>query len=314
MHFATPALLLLLALVPAIGVWEWRRAGRRPSLRYSTAALVRDLPRPPRVRLRWLPTVLQLAGIALVVVALARPRQGEAEALIPAEGIDLVLALDVSSSMSAPLDLRTEERKIDIARRVASDFIAGRENDRIGLVLFRRFALPVSPPTLDYGALQELVARAEDVPLPDGTGVGIAIGEAVNLLRDSRARSRSVVLLTDGQNNEDALLPLEAARIAEALGVRVYTIGFTIPGLSSSRPDEEELRAIAEMTGAAYFPAQDEATLRNIYEEVARLETSRVGEDRFAHFQEWAWVFLVPGIVLLGTAAALRASYFRGLP
>lgn len=225
MRFADPELFALLALVPLIG-WLLLRDHR------PIAAL--QLPALPPITLRrswrsrlapWLP-LLRLAGAALVILAIARPQAGEAASQQPAEGIDIVLALDVSGSMEE--NMLGAETRLEAARRVARDFVARRGEDRLGLVVFQAESLVLSPLTLDHTAIDALIdVTVQSGLLVDGTAIGLALAEAVDLVRESDAASRAVVLLTDGENNQETVRPVEAAAIAEVLGVRVYTIGIT---------------------------------------------------------------------------------------
>jgi len=203
-------------------------------------------------------------AIAVFAVALAQPRVGVADALVPAEGIDIALALDVSSSMDQRMG--PQGSRLDVTREVVREFMKTREDDQIGLVVFRADAIPLSPPTLDHRALDSLVATIDPGILKDGTGIGVAIGAAVNMLEESAAASRVVILLTDGTHNEASIHPLDASQIASVLGVRIYTIGVgpSSPGLSSG-VDEELLREIAQLTGGSYFSAESPADLAAVY-------------------------------------------------
>jgi Ca-activated chloride channel homolog len=314
-RFEDPVLLLLAAVIPLVFLWESWRAARRPSLTYSNVAAL-DAPPGIRVRLRWLPTFLRAVALSLVVFALARPQSGEAEALAPTEGIDIVLALDVSASMQQE-DFGGQAR-VEGAKSVAAQFVGERDTDRVAVVGFRRHSLILSPLTVDYAAVQAIISRADTVNLEDGTGIGVAIAESANLLRDSRATSRIVVLLTDGENNEASIQPIEAARIAEALGIRVYTIGI----LSALRgPDQvvpevnpEELAAVSEATDGKFYSARDPETLARIYDEIATLEKSRIDDTRFTRYDELAWILLLPAFALLAIELLLRATLLRRLP
>ena len=325
LHFETPYFLLLLPLLPALAWWQLRR---RPTgaLTVASVRLVSDLRPTWRVRHRWLLPALRLIALGLIVVALARPQTGRAGAEVPAEGIDIVLALDVSSSMTeSALGGGT---RMETAKQVLSDFIAGRENDRLGLVAFRSRSLALSPLTLDYQALQRLVGRADDSPLPDGTAIGLAVADSLNLLRESRARSRIVILLTDGENNRLEVEPLSSARIAGALKMRVYTIGVVDPaleaigGTSPAGPpsprrldvNEATLRRMAEVSGGRYYAADSPDTLARIYDEIGDLEKSRVGRRRFSAFDERAALLLVPALALLGLEVLLAGTVFRRVP
>ncbi len=319
LEFQSPYLLLLLLAAPALLLWDARRRGR-PGLPFSSVEAARSAPGTWRLRWRWLPWALRALAIALLVLALARPRSGRADALVPAEGIDMVVALDASSSMS--IAVGDEESRLAVAQSVLSDFIQGRDHDRLALLAFRAETFLLSPLTLDYRALQEMVDGAGEVDLPDGTAIGLAVADSLNLLRDSTARSRVVILLTDGQNNRREVEPLAAARIADALGIRLYVVGvIQEPSLQphaasadQGSPDEEALERMAEVTGGRYFRATSPQALADVYREIDRLERSRVGEERFAAFDELAPFFVVPALALLALQLGLTATVFRRLP
>ena len=322
MRFDDPALLALLALVPLYGWALWRLA-RQPGPSYL-------LPRLPAINaavdrvpaagliLRTLPWLgaLRLAAAGLIVVAVARPQTTVVEAVRPAEGIDIVLAIDTSSSMTQ-FRLGGEETRIDAARRVARDFIAQREDDRIGLVIFQRSSLVLSPLTLDLAAIDTLIETSVRSGLiPDGTALGLAMAEAVDLLRGSQAASRVVVALTDGENNVPGVTTQQAAAVARALGVRIYTIGLPSGQRSSAAVSFNELPLIyaADETGGRYFRAADAAELAAAYEEIAQLERARVGEETLLRSRELApWLLLAAlGLILLEIGA--RAGPWRRMP
>lgn len=322
MRFDDPALLALLALVPLYGWALWRLA-RQPGPSYLLPRLsviseaVDRLPAAGLV-LRTLPWLgaLRLAAAALIVVAAARPQTTVVEAVRPAEGIDIVLAIDTSSSMTQ-FRLGGEETRIDAARRVARDFIAQREEDRIGLVIFQRSSLVLSPLTLDLAAIDTLIETSVRSGLiPDGTALGLAMAEAVDLLRGSQAASRVVVALTDGENNVPGVTTQQAAAVARALGVRVYTIGLPSMQRSSAAVSLNELPLIyaADETGGRYFRAADAAELAAAYEEIAQLERARVGEETLLRSRELApWLLLAAlGLILLEVGA--RAGPWRRMP
>ncbi|HEY4684664.1 MAG TPA: VWA domain-containing protein [Dehalococcoidia bacterium] len=310
MRFADPYVFALLALIPVLFFVE-RRFGRegRPGA-YSSLGLLAGFGRTWRLRFRWLPSAARALALALLVVALARPQTGQAESELPGQGIDIALVLDASSSMSVTALGR--DTRLAVAQRVLSDFIAGRKDDRIGLVVFRSTSIVLSPLTLDYEALKMLVGSVSQLNLQDGTAIGVGLADALDLLRDSRARSRVAVLLTDGENNAGAIEPLQAARVAETLGIRVYTIGVIDPGAGgASNVDERALRAMAEITGGRYFPAQSEEALAAIYASIDRLEKSRVGRPQFGAYDELAVYFLAAALLLLAGELGLRSTVWR---
>jgi len=209
LQFDWPLALLLLAGIPFLALWQLRGRQTRPVLLMSSLAGARAAAPTWRVRLRWLPAVLRLAAVALLIVAVARPQSGRAETLLPQEGIDIVLVLDTSTSMRQPVV--DGDSRLEIAQRVLRSFVAERETDRLGLVAFRSRSFVLSPLTVDYSAFQSLVDSADDFELPNGTAIGLALADAINLLRDSKAESRTVILLSDGENNRPEVEPDEAA-------------------------------------------------------------------------------------------------------
>jgi Ca-activated chloride channel family protein len=277
-----------------------------------------------RVRYRWLLPALRIIALALLVVGLARPQAGQAGSVVPAEGIDIVLTLDVSGSMTD--SSLGDKTRLETAKQVLRDFIAGLQNDRLGLVVFRSESLVLSPLTLDYHALQQMVDQADSTPLPDGTAIGLAVADSLNLLRDSHARSRVVILLTDGENNRFEVDPMAAARIAQALGMHLYTIGVVDAppsaqggenpnqGSTPTNVNEDALRQMAETTGGRYYRADSPDTLAKIYDEIGALEKSRVGGERFTAFDERSALFLLPALALLGLEVLLSSTVFRRVP
>ncbi len=318
MRFEDPILLALLALMPLYGWALWRLARRAgPSYllpRLSAAGL--DAPAGRLLRtLPWL-GALRAAAAVLIIIAVARPQATTVEARRPAEGIDIVLTIDTSSSMTQ-FRLGGDETRIDAARRVARDFIAQREEDRVGLVIFQRRSLVLSPLTLDLEAIDTLIeASVRSGLIPDGTALGLAMAESVDLLRDSQAASRVVVALTDGENNVPGVTTQQAAAIGRALGVRIYTIGLPAGQRSSPAVSLNELPLIyaADETGGRYFRAEDAEELAAAYEEIAALERARVGEETLLRSRELApWLLLAAlGLILLEVGA--RVGPWRRVP
>lgn len=321
MSFATPWLLLLFPALAVIAAVRWRHPPRRTALAAADLTRVAEATggtRSWRIRLRGVPLALRIVAIVLLALALARPQRGLAVTTLPEEGIDVVLALDVSGSMSqrTGLDPRGASSRLSAAQEVIDQFVSGLAGDRVGLVTFRSRAIVMSPLTLDHVALLRTVESLETGLLPDGTAIGLGLAEAVNLLRDSAARSRVIVLLTDGANNAGEVEPLQAARLAEALGIRVYTIGFLGDAAQFGAPpvDASTLRLIAEITGAESYGAGTQEELSRAYATVGALERSRVGERHFTSFQElgpWLGTF---ALALLVAEGALRASLWRRHP
>mgnify|MGYP003179434124 CR=1 FL=1 len=278
MHFASPYYLWLLsALVPMIAYYVWRTLQGGASIQISSVEGVVRAPKTVRYWLRHLPFVLRLAALALLIVALARPQDVERLSRTNTEGIDIMLAIDVSGSMLAR-DFRPD--RITAAKEVAGSFIA----DRIGLVAFAGEAFTQSPLTTDQGTLQTLLARIRSGLIEDGTAIGNGLATAINRLRESDAKSKVIILLTDGVNNQGQIAPMTAAEIAKAQGIRVYTIGVGTEGMApypaidmfgnltfvnqKVEIDEKVLKAISDMTGGRYFRATDKEKLKAVYDEI----------------------------------------------
>lgn len=331
-RFAHPAAFLL--LIPAAfllfyylrNLREYRR--NAPVMVYSDTNLVSELGESWRVRLRLLPDLLRIVAWVVLVIALARPQSGQAQEVIRGQGIDMVLALDISGSMAA-LDFDPQNR-LEAAKAVIGDFITGREYDRIGLVVFARDAFHHVPPTLDYNILLQLlneVQLAPDLGLADGTAIGMGLVSSANMLRNTPAPTKVVILLTDGANNSGAVDPITAAHTLVALGMRVYTIGMGRPGLVpipvddqgntriiESDVDEPTLRSIAQIANGRYFRAADLSDLEQIYEQIDALEQSDVERQVFIRWQEQAIPLLAVGLLLLLAERILRHTVFQSIP
>ena len=314
MHFASPYYLWLLTLLaPMIGYYVWRTLQGGAAIRISSVAGVVRAPRTVRYYLRHLPFALRAAAFALLVVALARPQDVEQNVRTNTEGIDIMLAIDVSGSMLAR-DFKPD--RITAAKEVAGSFIADRYGDRIGLVAFAGEAFTQSPLTTDQSTLQTLLARIRSGLIEDGTAIGNGLATAINRLRESEAKSKVIILLTDGVNNRGEIAPRTAAEIAQAQVIRVYTIGVGTEGMApypamdmfgnitfvnqKVEIDEKTLTAISDMTGGQYFRATDKAKLKAIYDEINQLEKSKVEvtEHISYHEQYLAWVLAALGLLL----------------
>jgi Ca-activated chloride channel family protein len=332
-RFESPWLLSLLLLLPVLAAWPLlAKTWSRPSgLRYADVKLAAGSGRSWRVALRPLLNGLRILALALVIIAVARPQTGHAREIIKGEGVDIALALDISGSM-ASLDFQPDNR-LEAAKRVIGEFVQKRPYDQIGLVVFASNAFNQSPPTTDHNVLLRLLDRTElatKLGIDDGTAIGMGLANAGNMLKDSDANSRVIILLTDGVNNSGEIDPLTAAQAAEALGIKVYTIGMGRPGevpvpmidffgreqvvYQQSELDEATLQEIADITGGRYFRAEDTAGLKEIYEEIDSLEKSQIEVERFTRYQElMAWL-LVPAVGLVAGEMALRKTVFRKLP
>jgi Ca-activated chloride channel family protein len=329
--FAHPWLLLLLLLVPLLA-WLKGRSGARAAFLYSSVGLVKNIIGLARysvgailLRMRWLALLLLLA-------ALARPQLGEGQAKVRASGIDIVLALDLSGSMAAEdFELKGEPvNRLVIAKDVVQQFVRKRANDRIGMVAFAGRAYIATPLTLDHEFLLQNLERLNLNTLEDGTAIGSAIAAAANRLRDIQAKSKIIVLMTDGQNNAGKVPPVTAAEAAQALGARIYTIGVGTKGVArvpymnvfgqkaymdqKVDIDEETLAKVANMTGGKYFRAENTEGLRKIYEEIDKLEKTEVEVKKYQRYRELFPWFVLAGLSLLLLEIILSNTVWRRLP
>jgi Ca-activated chloride channel family protein len=328
-RFATPWLLLLLLIPLLLALWPLifkRDRPRTATLQYSDLRLTTNLSPSLRQRLRFVLPALRLLALALLIVALARPQSGNAREIISGEGVDISIVLDISGSMAA---LDFEPNRLGAARQVIHDFIDSRQYDRIGLVIFATEAFSQVPPTLDYAVLKRILDETEvswDIGLDSGTAIGLGLANGANMLRDSEADSKVIILLTDGANNSGQIDPMTAAEIARALDIRVYTIGAARPGPAAlpfpdgrieyrdSEIDEETLIEIADLTGGLYFRAEDTAGLEEIYDTINELERSQVEVRTFTRYTELAVWFMVPALLLLIFEVLLRRTVLRKIP
>jgi Ca-activated chloride channel family protein len=313
LRFETPWLLVLLAALPLLAAYAWPRRGAAAGVRLGSLAPAANVRPTWRVRLEPLLVLLRILGIGLLIVAIAGPQRGEATAADQGEGIDIVLAFDVSTSMTQPFGGQTT--RLDAAKDVLSNFVETRKDDRVALVAFQGSAITLSPLTTDYAALEEAIRGADRLVLADGTAIGSALGESVNVLRGSTAASRIVILMTDGENNAGEVQPLAAARIAERLGARVYTVGVIGTGSrgirSTQEVDEAALKQIAEVTDATYSPATNETSLAETYRRIDQLEESRFAGEEFTRYGLIAPIFLAGAALALAAELLLRATAFR---
>jgi Ca-activated chloride channel family protein len=331
MRFASPWFLLLLVLLPLL----WRgvlRPSRRSALRYPTLSTLKSISGSGAGARRIVLPMLRTIALALVVAALARPQAGSTLAKIHREGVDVVLAVDVSGSMLAEDFTLGEERasRLDVVKSVVDEFVAARPEDRIGLVLFAARAYTQCPLTLDHGWLRQNLERAKVGMIEDGTAVGAGIATSVNRLRASTAKSKFVVLLTDGQQNAGSIAPQTAAEAAAALGVKVYTVGAGTRGMAPYpatdlfgnkvyRPmsvdiDEDTLKTVAEVTKARYFRATDTKSLREIYGEIDRAEKTEFEAPEFSDYRELYPYLVWPALALLLLDLVLAETALRKLP
>lgn len=331
LSFAHPWVLAFLLLIPLLA-WLKGRLGRQPAFLYSSVQLVKGITDITRssvgailLRMRWL-------ALALFIIALARPQLGEGHPKVRASGIDIVVALDLSGSMAAEdFELKDESvNRLVIAKDVLQQFVRKRESDRIGLVAFAGRAYIAAPLTLDHEFLLQNLERLELGALEDGTAIGSAISAGVNRLREVDSKSRVLVLMTDGQNNAGKVPPLTAAEAAQALGVRIYTIGVGTRGVArvpyvnvfgqkgyidqQVDIDEETLTAVAQKTGGKYFRAENASGLRKIYQEIDQLEKTEVEVRKFQLYREIFGWFVLAGLTVLLLEIILSNTVWRKLP
>ncbi len=324
--FANPWLLLLLLLVPP-ATWLLHTPRRRATLHFSDATPLATLPTTPRlILLRWLPPTLTALALVLLVLAAARPRRGIAESRARTEGVDIVLLVDTSTSMNADdLSTRTQRlTRLDAAKKVIAQFVRDRTDDRIGLVAFAAMPYTLAPLTTDHEWLLLQMDRLQTGMLEDGTAIGDAIASGVNRLRDSEAKSKVIVLLTDGIHNAGQLAPRDAAQAAAALGIKIYCVGAASDrpqrggffGLALPAPeiDEGTLRSVASATDAAYFRATDLDSLAATYEKIDAMEKTEIELSSYTRHED---IFALPALLallLLALEAVLSATILGRLP
>ncbi len=330
-RFLQPEWFWAFTVLPLIILWRGRR-GPVAAVEYSDVSLARDIARRTRSRIGGVVWLLPILAAALMIVGLARPQRTHSRTEVTANGIDIVLGLDVSGSMQA-LDFMVDNYRVNriaVVKSVVSRFIDERPNDRIGLIAFAASPYIVSPLTLDHDWLLQNLERINVGIGDDGTAIGSAIAAAVNHLRTTTAKSKVVILLTDGVNNSGKISPLTAAEAARALGVKVYTIGVGVRGrapipvrdeagkihviMANVDVDEKTLQAVASETGGQFYRATDTDSLEKIYEQINRYEKSAQSVQKFEHVEElYRWT-LYPALGLLALGALLQQTLFRRLP
>lgn len=330
MNFLNPWFLILLPPV-FVFIFYARRIGS-PSVRFSSGRFFSPLGTSFKIRLNKNIIFLRGGAAFLIIFALARPQSPVEESRIQTEGVDIVLAVDVSTSMLAE-DFKIRGKRVnrlEAVKDVVENFIKGRKNDRIGMVVFAAMAYTVCPITIDYGWLLQNLERVKIGMVEDGTAIGLGILSSLNRLKDSEAKGKVIILLTDGRNNAGDISPLTAAEAARALGVKIYTIGAgtrgTAPypakdffGNTVYKPvkvdiDEDTLMKIASETGAKYFRATDTGSLEKIYDEINKLEKTPMEEKGYLEYSKLFPVFLIPGIFLLFLEIVLSNTILRKVP
>ncbi len=328
MTFAHPGILwLLLLLVPLVAWYIWKHRIAYPSLGISTAAPFAKMRKPLKAYMLHGLFALRLLAIAAIIVMLARPQTRDSWRTSRTEGTDMIIALDISSSMLAR-DFKPD--RLEAAKNIATNFINGRESDNMGLVVFAGEAFTGVPMTTDRAALANYVASLNREMLEDGTAIGDGLATSINRIKDGKAKSKSIILLTDGSNNTGIVAPLTAAEIAKKMGIKVYTIGI---GTNGTAPfpqvnmfgrveyvpmpviiDEGTLRQIADMTGSKYFRATGNKVLSEIFDEIDQLEKTELDVRQFSHTEDnyWPWALLALGLFTL--ELVLRHTWLRTLP
>lgn len=323
-----------LLIIPVMVFWYLTRRRRKATLRFSDISLLKQI-RPSRsLRYRHLVFILKATAAALIILALARPQAGKKNRDITTRGIDVMLTIDASGSMRAE-DFKPNNR-LHVAKQVVSEFIRGRDSDQIGMVVFAGQSITQCPLTSDYSVLLSLLENVQFDMLEDGTAIGMALANCVNRLKDTRAKSKIVILLTDGQNNRGEIDPITAARIAQSFGIKVYTVGVGREGGApipvydpvygkryiigpDGRPvltqmDEKTLKEIAKITGGQYFRAIDRDSLKKIYQQIDRLEKTKREVKHYMEYRE-LFQYLIPIALLLFTISIiLENTRFRTIP
>jgi Ca-activated chloride channel family protein len=327
MTFANPyLLLLLLLLIPLIAWYISNRHKQQVTLQVSNSYSFKQLPPTWKNRLKHVPFILRLLVIILIIVVLARPQSTNSWKNVSTEGIDIMITLDISSSMLAE-DLKPN--RLEAAKGVASKFIAGRPDDNIGLVLFSAESFTQCPLTTDHRVVLNLLSQVKSGIIEDGTAIGLGLANAVNRIKDAPAKSKVIILLTDGSNNRGDIDPITAAELAKEYGIRVYTIGVgtrgkapypfqTAYGIQYQNIDvvidEEPLKKIAGITGGEYYRATDNRSLSQIYAQIDQLEKTRFHVKEVSRKTEEYRMFGLAAFILLVIELILRHIVLRRLP
>ena len=325
-RFAHPWLLLALLLLP---LWLWVRISPRfqRALHFPTAQWLKELPASAVRRFHPLLHVFGAVGLTFLIVALARPQTGLMRREVTTDTVDIVLALDTSTSMRVIDPGNPDDRnRLEAVKEVAAAFVEGRELDRIGLIAFAAMPFTKCPPTLDYPWLLDRIAELETGELPDGTAIGTALASAINRLKDSETTSKVIILLSDGTNTTGDIAPLDAAPLAKELGIKVYTIaagsdgpvrvpvqdmfGQTLYRTTRIPVDTDTLSRIAELTGGTFFRAQDATELEKVFAEIDELERSEIELTEYTLYTEQFLWFAATGLTLVGLERLLSAGRF----
>ena len=330
MRFANPLLLLLLPVLPVMA-WYYIRCRhlRVNRLKFSSLGALRGIPGGSRLRLRHAGVVLRVISLALFIMAFARPQAGQKGEEVLSRGVDIILCLDTSTSMRS-MDFKPLNR-LDAAKQAAKEFVEGRKNDRIGVVVFSELSFTQCPLTLDYGAVTDFLENVEiGMTQTDGTAIGTALITCVNRLKESEAKSKVIILLTDGRNTMGKIDPVMAAQAAEAMDIKIYTIGAGAPGgammpyddpifgrryiRSREDLDEDTLIKIAAATGGKYFRATGNKKLKEIYSRIDKMEKTDIKVQEYTDYTELFPWFILPGLLLLLCEIILANTYLRKVP
>lgn len=327
MEFAHPQYFyLLLLLIPLIAWYVVKLMRMQASFRLASTEAFRNMPRTAKVYLRHLPFVLRVVTIALIIIVLTRPQAINSWKTTESKGIDIVLAVDISGSMLAQ-DLTPD--RLTAAKKVASEFVTDRSNDKIGLVIFAGESFTQCPLTTDYKVLLNLLNEVKFGMVEDGTAIGLGLANSVNRLKDSDSESKVVILLTDGTNNRGQIAPLTAADLARSYGIRVYTIGVGTQGTAPTPVqtpfgvkiqnvevdiDEKTLTEIASITGGQYFRAEDNEGLSQIYEEIDEMEKYLINVQNVTRKEELYLPFALMALALIFIELLLRRTWLRSIP
>jgi len=332
MSLHNPFVLILIPIAILLFLYKQKKQVSESGFKFSSGELVGRLKGSFKLRLSQNLIYLRMLAVILLILALARPQSPVADSKIQSEGIDIVLAIDCSTSMLAE-DFKLggqRQNRVEVVKNVVKDFIMGRKNDRIAIVAFASRAYTVCPLTLDYGWLLDNLARVKSGLVEDGTAIGSGIATSLNRLKDSKGKSKVVILLTDGRNNTGKISPLTASEAAKALKIKVYTIGAGSKGPAPYpvkdffgntvyQPvqidiDEDTLIKIADMTGAKYFRATDTESLRKIYKEIDGLEKTVIEEKGYLEYNELFNIFLILSLAFLLLDIVLSNTILRKIP
>ncbi len=327
MEFRDPHFFLLLLLIPIL-LWLWRKRASSAALRYSNINLLKHGSVSWKIFLYKLLPFFRAGILVFFIVVLVWSQKISEEREYKTKGVDIVIALDLSGSMLAE-DFKPENR-MAVAKQEAAKFIRGRENDRIGLVVFARKAYTQCPLTLDYDILIKLLDEIQIGMIPDGTAIGMGLATAVNRLRDSDAKSKVIILITDGANNAGNIDPVTAAELAKTFGIRVYTVCIGRGGLVpfpvndplfgkrymqvEVEVDEMILKRIADITGGLFFRARDPQSLEEVYQRINELEKTEVNVKEYRSYEELFHLLLIPAILLLLAEIALSQTLLLKVP